>query len=681
MRLTSFIGLLAAAACCSQALAQSLTCTFDDIVGRSDVGSSFGLRDIAVDGNLAAVLDGRKLKIVDITDPANPNLLGQYEGIHYLDRVDVSNGLAFCISYDHGMLIYDISDPSNPTFLSQTDFGAYFRDVQVVDELVFATAGSGGLRAFDYSDPSNPVEVGRLYPEGGNPDGLHVAEGLAIGVAGRDAWIIDVSDPTSMVTLAHVEHTSVWPNDAQIVGSLAFLVSDESGLTAWDISDPAAPVTLGSFGLPGRASRLSVVGDVAFVGLSDRGCALVDIRDPSAPDLIGLYDPQGWVSGIHIADGLAYFATGVGLEIFDISSPPPPALLVERTVPTDGRDIAIHEGHAFVASYFDGLTIFDIANPLDPQQVGSYRSDNIGARARGIQCRGDRAYVAAGTEGMEILDISTPTAPVLISAFGSYTNGLHVEGNLAYLANFGVRLQIYDISDETAPVRLSQTPGGGMCVDVHGDYAYSGWDGIYIHDVSDPTNPIEVARDTTGYEVADVLYRDGYLYAAYFNGALIYDVADPTNPILLAQDFGPPLWYQRSVDLRDDQLWLAGYDGVTVFDASRPDSPEFFGSISPELLLGTVRIHDNHAYFLERREGNSPNSFFVINVAPCQDCPADFDANGTVDTRDFIAFLGVWAAERTQDCSGGDCRTDLDANGVVDTRDFVAFLSAFAAGC
>jgi hypothetical protein len=54
-------------------------------------------------------------------------------------------------------------------------------------------------------------------------------------------------------------------------------------------------------------------------------------------------------------------------------------------------------------------------------------------------------------------------------------------------------------------------------------------------------------------------------------------------------------------------------------------------------------------------------------------CPGDTDLDGDVDTRDFIVFLGIWAA--------GDPEADLDGDGDVDTRDFILFLDAWAQGC
>lgn len=54
-------------------------------------------------------------------------------------------------------------------------------------------------------------------------------------------------------------------------------------------------------------------------------------------------------------------------------------------------------------------------------------------------------------------------------------------------------------------------------------------------------------------------------------------------------------------------------------------------------------------------------------------CPADFDANDTVDTRDVLAFLNAWNGQAPE--------ADFNGDGRHDTLDVLAFLNAFASGC
>lgn len=54
-------------------------------------------------------------------------------------------------------------------------------------------------------------------------------------------------------------------------------------------------------------------------------------------------------------------------------------------------------------------------------------------------------------------------------------------------------------------------------------------------------------------------------------------------------------------------------------------------------------------------------------------CYADCNADGIVDTRDFICFLGLWSA--------GDMSADCNGDTVIDTRDFICFLGLWSDGC
>lgn len=54
-------------------------------------------------------------------------------------------------------------------------------------------------------------------------------------------------------------------------------------------------------------------------------------------------------------------------------------------------------------------------------------------------------------------------------------------------------------------------------------------------------------------------------------------------------------------------------------------------------------------------------------------CVSDWNADGSVDTLDFLAYLNDWVA--------GDLIADLTGDGTVDTQDFLEFLNLWAEGC
>ena len=54
-------------------------------------------------------------------------------------------------------------------------------------------------------------------------------------------------------------------------------------------------------------------------------------------------------------------------------------------------------------------------------------------------------------------------------------------------------------------------------------------------------------------------------------------------------------------------------------------------------------------------------------------CYADFNYDGVVNTQDFLAYLGAWAAE--------DIAADCNEDGDINTQDFLCFLGFWAAGC
>lgn len=59
----------------------------------------------------------------------------------------------------------------------------------------------------------------------------------------------------------------------------------------------------------------------------------------------------------------------------------------------------------------EGIFIFDVSDPTNPRQVGSFNTDGY---AYGVTTSGNYAYVADGANGLVIIDISDPTNPTSV---------------------------------------------------------------------------------------------------------------------------------------------------------------------------------------------------------------------------------------------------------------------------
>ncbi|MCZ8072098.1 MAG: T9SS type A sorting domain-containing protein [Cytophagales bacterium] len=141
---------------------------------------------------------------------------------------------------------------------------------------------------------------------------------------------------------------------------------------------------------------------------------------------------------------------------------------------------------------------------------------------------------------------------------GSIKNGLNgstlnypkivkVSGNNAFVINgsAGGQLEIFDITNEANIVsqgRISN-PGFGDALFVTGNYAYiAGQGGLYVVNVSSPTNPTIVAQIIDGQAGArlkfpsSIFVADNYAYVTsiFYNSLEVIDVSNPSYPFHVA---------------------------------------------------------------------------------------------------------------------------------------------------
>ncbi|MFO7637682.1 MAG: hypothetical protein R6X14_00035 [bacterium] len=198
--------------------------------------------------------------------------------------------------------------------------------------------------------------------------------------------------------------------------------------------------------------------------------------------------------------------------------------------------------------------------------------------------------------GVHILDVSDPAHPRRLASTrhddGQVYYGLAYHGNRLYFGQGG-RWEIWDVSNPEEPGRLARVDGiGASGLAADGDYLYVAHRQLFVFDVSDPRNPVEVGRCTTLLEANEVFVVEELAYVTdYFYGLRIIDVSDPTAPEVIGscELAGYPFWiavaggyaYLTDVSYGDSTYWH-------IVDVSNPENPTLVVSV-PE-VRGTVGI-------------------------------------------------------------------------------------------
>ena len=158
-------------------------------------------------------------------------------------------------------------------------------------------------------------------------------------------------------------------------------------LRTFDISDPTNPVVLGDYNnfggiTPSHVHDAYVDNNIAFLNLGNDGMAIVDFTDNANPQTLSTvtnypskgYNHSGWVS----TDCSTYYLGdenhGFDLKVIDVTDLCEPeigktfdAQVENPTSITHNQVVACN--YLYVSYYYDGLRIYDITTPTEPELV------------------------------------------------------------------------------------------------------------------------------------------------------------------------------------------------------------------------------------------------------------------------------------------------------------------------
>jgi parallel beta-helix repeat protein len=518
------------------------------------------------------------------THPASLQVVGQAGGA--IRTVALQDGYAY-VGVGLCLEVVDVSDPADPQVIARTSpFGHSVEDIAVSGTHAYVAAGGAGLRVVDLSNAEQPVEVG-YWESPGYAEGVTISDGTAYLADGPYGLrVIDVSDPQHPAEMGFAYETN-YAFEVVVIDEAAYIAAAGAGLLVADVSDPENPVALGSLDTPGYAYGVDVVGDTAYVADGWAGLHIMNVAVLAQPTSVGSFKTLGWVLDVDISNDTAFIADAVeGISIIDVSDPANPVELGGESFYTADRpslvtSLTVRGSVAYAVDYSQGLQLLDVSNPAQPANIGTLSPMGYGDD---VVTSGDYAYVAAGPYGLQVVDVSSPDNPQelgslvtpnaqCVDAAGDYAVGGTCSG-----------IYVVDVSNPNSPSLGSVfNPDGRMgCVQdvvLSEGIAYVVDElGLWLVDLSNPLAPTEMFfMDFQGEAHhctwgVDVVGHTAYV-AQQDEGLHIVDVSDPYKPLLRGTYSSPTMESANEVVVEGGFAYVLDVGHLEVVDISNPDQP------------------------------------------------------------------------------------------------------------
>lgn len=524
---------------------------------------------LAVQGNTAYVATGRRLAVVDVTNPAAPNLVGLSEpGERPITDLAVSGNYVYAVDrgyrdgitmvfYD-GLRIYDVSNPAQPTLATTITVPWHPSQIQIVNDLAYVLNALGFV-ILDISTPTNPPQIG-VYS-------------------------------SSVVYGGIVHNTTVYLYDNDV-------------LSVINVANPAAPVRVTGVDLNHRPTSLAVNGNYLHAGTSYNSVDIYDITNPQSPQYASTYavpDPTGFAfSGSHafVSTGTSYNPTmSCGVKVFSLANPTAPAAVTDVSIPGCANTVRLSGNYAYAGGANGGLNVINVANPAAPGIAGTYH--RVGGPTD-IKVDGNNAYLSSGE--FHFVNVSNPASPQQLGY--NSLNGLIIAGGYGYRLTMnttpGGTVEIYTISNLQAPQRIAQVTVNGypseLVADATTAYVNLGYEGgrsggVQIIDVSNPAQPQKRGLFPTGNPAGTT---QGYPYSLALRGQTLYflegfskfhivNVADLDAPTAIPHSL--TISKPARIVLKGAYAYVAtGYwgtgNGLTILNISDPAHPTLVGGFA-----------------------------------------------------------------------------------------------------
>lgn len=473
-------------------------------------------------GDLAVVSDDSRVRIVDLTRPESPQVVGQVS-LSWARLVGLAGHHVYALSA-RKLYRIDVAVPTTPTVEPVAMEAAWtFSSASMSDDDHLVGLGSPPDSARAQGDrpaqsegqesvvvldvSASPAQVTSLVPV---PNGraMAMSNGWTYVETVGQLQVVDVRDPARAAIVASVSLPTPFQDansiEAHVLAGQRSVVvtassprpldapTETTSLAFVDAGDPRAATVKRQLTLAGRPPIMQLAGDT-FLVLAEDTTYVIDAADPAAPNTVPAWIQRGStkLQAVAMAGG-RLLVTGYGqlLTVYEFNRDAVCEEAFPESPPPDPRPAA---SRLLLPVVLDGRF----------QRQGAMRDvDPIaqtGGFVRTALLSGQTAYLAVGP-GLAVVDVSDPDAPRTLAqgvpCLGSATY-LAMAGRVLYATTVAGSVQAFDVSDPTSPREVARlrVPGGVRFAGVVGQSLLIGTPSVVTQiDVSRPAAPRPTAN-------------------------------------------------------------------------------------------------------------------------------------------------------------------------------------------
>ena len=537
--------------------------------------------DLVVRDSLVFAISYNSLHVLNFVEPDNPRQVGTWDFFpDNVSQITLLGDFAIC-NNSNDIFIVDISEPAEPNLAGFLHIEMPFIMLKHAGDRGYVLDDdfwlNGPVSVIDFSDPTEPTLLGVNPPFGASAIDFEVAPDRFYASGFPALAIYDTSDPDDFQLLGYDDDTDGY--SLEIVDHFAFITTSEGMLRVIDISGEQNPQQVGELELPGNWVELTTFNnDLLVASIQDRSVAFIDISDPTSPQLISEIEdiiPDAHYPGPD--NSLYVVESNYGnMEVWDISDLD--NIETIGRLPREGhaREITLGDSIGFLSNGSNGLVLYDMSNPAQLDTIGLIPT--VG-KLRQTILDGDIAYLACLDSGLFVWDVSDLLQPEELArlVIPNQVQDFALQDSVLFTIvgsgnhNYG-RVVSIDVTDPTNPSIIGGNP------DVWANSLVIQDTLLFVihrlrHEITilDATSPedlpsigtVDVARDPSDIAIIG----DRVFLSDTYDGLIVVDIADPSRPRLIGNwDVGTGI----SVVATRDYVFLGGHSLIYVFDA-HPD--------------------------------------------------------------------------------------------------------------